>query len=188
MKISLVTVLIASGCAALIFAQTPASTPGIVNDLRSRYEFVKTTILAAADAMPEANYSFKPVPEEMSFGEWVAHIADVQVRQCSVISGPAKRVDAASKKSKAEMITALKAAFDECDAAFGALTEANALEIVPPGGRGQTSRAGALAYVTAHDNEGYGSMAVYLRLKGVFPPSTAIRQMGAAAGASGRGR
>lgn len=59
-------------------------------------------------------------------------------------------------------------------------------------GRGSLSRAGQLAYVTAHDNECYGSMAVYMRLKGIVPPSTAARGgMGMGRGMSGgqgRGR
>jgi hypothetical protein len=40
-----------------------------------------------------------------------------------------------------------------------------------------------LAGNIAHDNECYGSMAVYLRLKGIVPPSTeAMGQMPAAGG------
>lgn len=183
MRLSTLT-LLAIVPAGLLIGQGGAPQPTtIAAMLMQRYNQVKTSITNAADAMPEANYSFKPVPEEMSFGEWVAHVADVQVRQCSTVNGAIKTVDAASKKTKAEMVAALKQSFDECDAAFGALTDANALEAVGTG-RGNAARAGQLAYVTAHDNEAYGSMAVYMRLKGIVPPSTAAR----AAAAPGRGR
>jgi uncharacterized damage-inducible protein DinB len=141
--------------------------------------------------MPEENYSFKATPAEMSFGEWVAHVADTQIRQCSTVNGQVKTVGAAQKTSKADLVVALKTSFDECDAAFGKLTDDNALEAVGVG-RGNSSRAGQLAYVTAHDNECYGSMAVYMRLKGIVPPSTAARGgMGMGRGMSGgqgRGR
>ncbi len=164
------------GAAALVFAQggPPAQPTTIAAMLNQRYSQVKTSITNAANVMPEENYAFKPVPEEMSFGEWVAHVADVQVRQCSTVNGQIRTVGAAQKKTKAEMVAALKESFDECDKAFAALTDANALEAVGTG-RGNAARAGQLAYVTAHDNEAYGSMAVYMRLKGIVPPSTAAR-------------
>ena len=41
--------------------------------------------------------------------------------------------------------------------------------------RGPTPRLAALAGNVAHDNECYGSIAVYLRLKGIVPPSSEPR-------------
>jgi hypothetical protein len=39
-------------------------------------------------------------------------------------------------------------------------------------GRGQRARLSILIGNTVHDNEMYGALAVYLRLKGVVPPSS----------------
>jgi hypothetical protein len=40
-------------------------------------------------------------------------------------------------------------------------------------GRGQTSRLGILTrFIVAHGNEEYGYGSIYLRLKGVVPPSS----------------
>ena len=39
-------------------------------------------------------------------------------------------------------------------------------------GRGQRSKLAALWGIVAHDNEVYGAMGVYMRLKGVVPPSS----------------
>jgi len=36
----------------------------------------------------------------------------------------------------------------------------------------QVPRAAILAGTTSHSNESYGSMAVYMRLNGLVPPST----------------
>jgi hypothetical protein len=39
-------------------------------------------------------------------------------------------------------------------------------------GRAQRSKLGVLVGNTTHDNEEYGYMAVYLRPKGIVPPSS----------------
>lgn len=186
MKRHILAALLAGALSAPAFGQGMALPPGIAAETKQVYTSVKNNLIAAADAMPEANYSFAPVPEEMTFGGWVAHVADAQTGICSTLNGQMRRGDAATKTSKADLVAALKASFDECDKAYNALTDANATELVAYG-RGQNSRAGRLAYNTAHDQECYGSMAVYLRIKGIVPPSTAARA-GARGGRSGPGR
>ena len=58
-------------------AQTPEA---VVQDLQRSWQGIKNNILAAAEAMPEDGYSFKPTPEVRSFGGWVGHAADAQIR------------------------------------------------------------------------------------------------------------
>jgi hypothetical protein len=186
MKRYILTAVLAAAFSTDAFAQGMALPPGIAAEIKQVYTSVKTNLLAAADVMPEANYGFAPVPEEMTFGAWVAHIADSQTGVCSALNGHARRGDAATKTGKADLVAALKASFDECDTAYNALTDANATELVAYG-RGQNSRAGRLAYNTAHEQECYGSMAVYMRIKGIVPPSTAARAA-AGAGRGGPGR
>jgi uncharacterized damage-inducible protein DinB len=177
MKKILLTFLLTGAYSLPVAAQGMALPPGIAPEIKQVYNSVKTNVLAAADAMPESNYDFRPAPEEMTFGGWVAHVADAQVGICSTLNGQTRRGDAASKTAKADLVAALKASFEECDKAYNALTDANAAELVAYG-RGQNSRGGRLAYNTAHDQECYGSMAVYLRVKGIVPPSTAARSAG----------
>jgi hypothetical protein len=171
--------LLAVAFSASAFAQGMALPAGISGEIRGVYNSVKTNLLAAADVMPESNYDFAPVSEELTFGKWIAHVADAQTGICSTLNGQTRRGDAATKTTKADLVAALKASFDECDKAYNALTDANATELVAYG-RGQNSRAGRLAYNTAHDQECYGNMAVYIRLKGIVPPSTAARARGPA--------
>jgi hypothetical protein len=201
MKRSVLTVTMAAvfcaACCTTLFAQGGAPLPqggaqamqtGFSSEVKRAYSQVKYNLLGAANAMPEAGYSFSPVPEEMTFGKWVAHVADAQTGTCSAVNGQPARGDAASKTSKADLVAALLASFGLCDKAFDSLTDANALGMISTG-RGQSSRGGALAGVNVHDNECYGSMAVYLRIKGVIPPSTASRGgMGGGRGMSGPGR
>jgi len=177
MKKILLAFLLTGASSLPVAAQGMPLPPGIAAEIKQVYTSVKTNLLAAAEAMPEANYDFRPAPEEMTFGGWVAHVADAQVGICSTLNGQTRKGDAASKTGKADLVAALKASFEECDKAYNAITDANAAELVAYG-RGQNSRGGRLAYNTAHDQECYGSMAVYLRVKGIVPPSTAARSAG----------
>jgi hypothetical protein len=165
--------------ACLLNAQAPAGN-SLVTESKQAYTAVKANLTRMAEKMPPENYDFKPVPEIRSFGETIAHMADSQMSACSSVRGPRKTGDAASKKSKDDLVAALKASFDECDAAWETVTEANAAE-VPQGGR--RSRLGSLIYNTTHENEEYGYLAVYMRLKGIVPPSSDRAAMPAGRGA-----
>jgi uncharacterized damage-inducible protein DinB len=175
--------LLATVFALGLYAQGRGGPVSMTADLNQKYNAIKNNLTKAAESMPEDGYSLQPSKEERNFGAWVAHVADAQASGCSGISGARKNIGAASKTSKADLVAALKESFDICDAAFSATTEANATDMVASFG-GQTPRAAALYGVIIHSNECYGSMAVYLRLKGLVPPSTEAMQ----AGRMGRGR
>ena len=68
----------------------------------------------------------------------------------------------------------LKASFDECDGVFEATTDAAATQMMKAGDREHT-KFWSLLYATLHDNEEYGYLAVYLRLRNLVPPSTDSR-------------
>ena len=72
---------------------------------------------------------------------------------------------------KVDLIAALKASDDYCDGVYSAMTDSDGMAIVksPLGSR---SKLGMLNFNVSHDNEMYGTIAVYLRLKGLIPPST----------------
>jgi hypothetical protein len=140
-------------------------------DLKQGYEQRKALLLAEAGRMPEADYSFKATPDTGTFGSRVAHVADAQIMICSAVKGENKKPDTAGKTSKADLVAALKASFDYCDGVYSALTDAMATQQVKIFGRPQ-SKLSALWGNLGHDEEMYGYMAVYLRLKGVVPPSS----------------
>jgi uncharacterized damage-inducible protein DinB len=161
--------------ASPLYAQD--ATPTTVTVIKQGYEGIKSNIMKAADKMPEDGYAFKPTPEEMSFGGWLNHVAQAQTAICSRAAGAAKNMDTSAKTSKADVQAALKESFDTCDAVYNALTDANSNDSVPSF-RGNTTRLATLAQNVIHDNECYGSMAVYLRLKGIVPPSSEGRGRG----------
>jgi uncharacterized damage-inducible protein DinB len=164
---------------APLFAQAPAAAPAAApstaDGIRAFYNGVKNNLLKAADKMPDDAYDFKPTPEQRSFGGWIAHVADAQTAGCSRVLGTPKTPGAASKTTKADLVAALKDSFETCDAAYAGLTDANAGDTVQSF-RGPMTRAASLAGNVAHDNECYGTIAVYLRLKGIVPPSSEPRK------------
>ena len=163
----LLTLTLAASAAVSLQAQ--GGNP-VLAEAKQAYTGIKNNLTKAADKMPEENYSFKPTPEIRNFGQEVAHVADPQLRTCSGLNGEAKTPNAASKTSKADLVAALKESFAECDKAFDGTTDANAMEMTK--GARPRSRIGTLVGNTTHDNEMYGAMAVYLRLKGIVPPSS----------------
>jgi hypothetical protein len=178
MKRYWVVVLSLACCSALpLHAQDAA--PSVSAGIKMAYAGIKNNITKAADKMPDDGYAFSPTKEERSFGAWVGHVADVQMLICSRAAGSPKTIDAGKMTSKADLMAALKQSFDTCDAVYDSLTDTNLAKPVP-GFRGQQALAVALAGNVAHDNECYGSMAVYLRVKGIVPPSTEAQ--------AGRGR
>jgi hypothetical protein len=180
-----ISALCVSGCAAQVIVAGAIPANPVVSESRAAYNQIKTSLTAMAAKMSPENYDFKPVAEIRSFGELMAHVADSQIGSCSALRGQRRAGDAASKKTKDDIVAALKASFDECDAAWDATTEANAMEM-STGGRAQRSRIGSLIANTVHDNEEYGYGCLYLRLKGVVPPSSDRGGMGSAAGRGGR--
>lgn len=142
---------------------------GMSAELKAAYASVKNNLLKSAEKMPEENYGFKPMPEMRSFAEVLGHAASAQMHTCSAILGEQKT--AGEGTTKADVVAALNAAFAECDRAYDGLTDATASETIKTA-RGERSRAGMLAGNIAHDNEQYGILSVYMRLKGVIPPSS----------------
>ncbi len=140
-------------------------------DAKAMYNGVKNNLLKMADKMPEEHYAFKATAEVRTFGQLIGHVADSQARTCSAVLGDPKNLNAAAKTSKADLVAALKESFTLCDKAFDSLTDAKATETIAMGQR-QSTRLGALLRTVSHSNEEYGYMAVYMRLKGIVPPSS----------------
>jgi hypothetical protein len=153
---------------ALLQAQ---GTAPLIADAKQVFAGVKTNVVKLAEKMPEDSYSFRASPDIRTFGELMAHIADAQTRMCSMASGETKQANAASKKTKAEIVAALKESVATCDSAWDSITPDNALQMIKFRNTDRT-KIGTLIYNTVHSNEEYGYGAVYLRVKGIVPPSS----------------
>jgi uncharacterized damage-inducible protein DinB len=180
------TILLAIAFSCGLYAQGRGGPVTMAGDLNRAYNAIKNNLTKAAEDMPDDGYTLQPTKEERTFAGWVGHVADAQAGGCSGVAGERKSIGAASKTTKADLVAALKESFDICDAVFSGTNDSNVNEMVASFG-GQVPRASALYGVIIHSNECYGAMAVYLRLKGLVPPST--EAMGRGRGArGGRGR
>jgi len=70
-----------------------------------------------AEKMPEDAYAFRITPDNQTWAEHVAHVATSAMGSCARVKGEQKQANLGSN-SKADLSAALKAGFDECDAAW----------------------------------------------------------------------
>jgi uncharacterized damage-inducible protein DinB len=160
--------------ATLASAQTPAPDTGYTATLRNSWNNVKRYVAASADKMPEASYAFKPAPEVRSFGELVGHLANEHYLLCSPLKGeanPMAKVDFEKLTSKAELVKAINDSNAYCDSAYAAAKDEPKTISAFSETRKDTPFRVMLLNVT-HDNEHYGNLVTYLRMKGIVPPSS----------------
>ena len=167
-------VLVTAAAAPMgVRAQAP-DTGTLAGGLKSLYRSIRANLVEAADLMPEANYAFKPTPDIRSYGELIGHLANTQYNFCAPARGVASpnKKNNETLKTKAELVAALKQSLEFCDAAYDAMTDA---DLMAPAafGTAKITKGYTLTYNVAHDNEHYGNLVTYLRLKGLVPPSTA---------------
>jgi uncharacterized damage-inducible protein DinB len=165
------TVALAIAVPSLAAAQTPASDP-IAESIRNSWAGAKRNIVESAEQMPESNYAFKPVDTVRSFGAILAHVAGANYVFCAPARGDktAYEEDRFEKtlKTKAEIVKALNESIAYCDAAYNAMTDKTAGEIVT----GTAARAQRLINNAGHLQEHYGNLVTYFRIKGMVPPSS----------------
>jgi DinB superfamily len=163
------------GCSALLGQASNA----LVSEARFPWTVVRDNLLKMAEKMPGENYSFKPTPEIESFGQRLAHIAGANLFVCEGVMGRQTTLSRPAVTSRPELIALLKQASTACDSAFDSLSDAAAMEKInshlggpfPP--EAARTKLATLNNMVRHSNEMYGYMCVYLRLKGVVPPSSA---------------
>jgi uncharacterized damage-inducible protein DinB len=126
---------------------------------------LSSVVVAAAEKMPEENYSFKPTPDVRSFGQLVGHLADSQYYFCALASGDTNP-GGGNEKSKTS-----KEAVAYCTKTYAAMTDAKGGEMVKMMNL-DFARMTVLSGNVAHDYEHYGNMATYMRLKGIVPPTS----------------
>lgn len=157
---------LAAAAGVVSFAQNPFAA-----DAKSSYTGIKNTLIKAADKMPEENYSFRTVPAVRTYGEMVGHVADVQMMLCGTVKGERPKPVSTGKTSKADLVGALKESFDYCDAVYNSMDDKTGAQMIKMFGRDMT-KLGVLNFNTMHDQEMYGTMVAFLRIKGIVPPSS----------------
>jgi len=138
------------------------------------YNSQKMNLTQSAEKVSEADYGFQPTKEVRTFGQMLAHVANTQFTYCAAAKGePNPNKDDLEKTAltKAAIQKALADSFAFCDTIYLSLTDAKAMELIKVG-QNEIPRAGRLISNIAHDNEHYGNLVTYMRIKGIVPPST----------------
>jgi uncharacterized damage-inducible protein DinB len=156
--------------------QAPApQTYTLAATLVRTYQNLQRNLTEAAEKMPEADYAFKPTSEIRPFGQLIAHVALSQFGTCAALKGdpapPHKDDKEEATRTKAELIALLKGSSEYCNPVLTALKDED-LTVLGKSGQNQIAKGLALTGTNTHGNEMYGTMAVYLRLKGIVPPTT----------------
>jgi hypothetical protein len=156
-------------------AQTLTTRDALVKHWKVTSDFT----MAVADKMPADAYGFKPVPEELSFGQLVIQIAIANVGACAVASGmprmttPPALADALKDETKdvdkAAAMKFLGDTFKFCNDAVASMTPEKLDAVVAGGTRKMSGFEWLWAYFT-HTAHHRGQAEVYLRVKGIKPP------------------
>lgn len=171
------TVLALLAIAAPLAAQQPQAAPDLNSSVatsKSVWMVPHGFVVKALEQVPESLFSFKPTPEVRSLGQLFAHVADGEHLFCSLALGQAapQPFDGTekTKKTKAELMQALKESAAHCDQAYA---QSDASSRTPAEFFGQkANRLWLLNMNGAHDYEHYGNIVTYMRLKGLTPPSS----------------
>ena len=125
------------------------------------------------DAMPAADYGFKPTPEIRSFAQQMLHLADANYFFISTASGKKSPMAGSAEKivapTKEATTKAVMESYDFVIAALEGMTPAQMQEKVKLEGN-EVSKAGAFGKAFEHQTHHRGQCTIYLRLKGITPP------------------
>ena len=156
-------------------AMDPANP--ITSSLKGNYERVKKFITSAADEMPPAEYAFKPTPDVRSFAQLIGHVADAQYMFC----GAAKKEGKPNRASIEKTVTTKDALEEGARRRVRLLRRRlrrvdgrDAVDANRALRQDKMIKFHALDINVAHDNEHYGNIVTYLRLKKLVPPSSHV--------------
>lgn len=150
--------------AASLFAQENPMMAKLADHWKTSKQFT----LAVADQMPPGDYSFKPNPEQMSFGEQMAHIATSNGYFFSLLAGEKSPIGKPADYQKATIAKLLNDSYDYCAAIFPKLT-AEQLHKTYETPDGKMTGFEIILFAMDHTSHHRGQTEVYLRVKNIKP-------------------
>jgi len=167
------------GVALLSILTIPALGQSTIKDaLVKHWKTSGDFTVAVAKLMPADSYGFKPVADELTFGQVLIQVGRANLGACALASGT-KRPDVApalveeesgkQAPDKDAILQFLSSSFDFCNQAVAGMTPEKLDAVVGPPNRKMTGFEWLWAYFT-HTAHHRGQLEVYLRLKGIKPP------------------
>ena len=170
-------VVLAALALGLTSASSAQSANPISDGIRSQWNGAKRNLQQSAEMMPEASYDYRPVDGVRNFGEILSHVAGANYVFCAAAKGEKTPFEEdhfeKTAKTRPAIIKATADAIAYCDAAYTALTDASAAQMIQqPFGQAQAPRTAVLVGNLGHINEHYGNLVTYFRINGIVPPSS----------------
>ena len=144
----------------------------------------RENLLRSAEKVPEDLYGLRPGPqtEVRTFGQIIGHLADFNYFYCSNAKeekNPHAENEFSKLTSKTDLVKALDGALTYCGAVYSSLTDASAMQTIQitqdNGKQISALRVRTLIQNIAHNNEHYGNLVTYMRIKSIVPPSSEPR-------------
>jgi hypothetical protein len=172
-------IMLKIGVALLSILTIPALAQSTIKDaLVKHWKTSGDFTVAVAKLMPADSYGFKPVADELTFGQVLIQVGRANLGACALASGT-KRPDVApalveeesgkQAPDKDAILQFLSSSFDFCNQAVAGMTPEKLDAVVGPPNRKMTGFEWLWAYFT-HTAHHRGQLEVYLRLKGIKPP------------------
>lgn len=145
-----------------------------IDDWAGWWQRSKTFVVKVAEAMPEADYAFKPFPQARSFGEEMQHLAQAEGFYLGRLG---KGAAPAAPRGDTSRATTMKYVTDVMDWSVGVVKQLTAADLTKSFSNGKGPAMTGLDLLlnamvhTAH-TRGYAEM--YLRQKGITPPVYAV--------------
>jgi len=162
--------------ATVLFAGTALVLPalaqegGLPSQFTDHWKTSKKYVIALAEQMPAEDYAFKPNPDEMSFGQQMAHIAGANTYFFATLTSQKDPIPKPAEFDKANVLKLLNTSYDFVIAGLEKLDHERMHQTFDsPAGAGKIS--GMELYLLAVDHTAHhrGQCIVYLRMKGIQP-------------------
>lgn len=173
-----------------LLAQQPPSGPPVnpvTTAFRTRTIALQRNLAQAFDSIPEAKFSYRPTPAQLTIGYIAQHLASDNYLFCNNF-GAMKATRSAKDSSTADSIKAtwpkdtlvakLKESFTFCESAFAQLDDAKLGDQVAMTFNGNTRNVTRAAMVLGHAldmADHYSQLANYMRLNNMLPPTALPR-------------
>ncbi len=154
---------------ALLAMDSVASPAG---EYAKHFSALSQLSVAVARAMPPEQYGFRPHPDSMDFGQLMSHIATTNYQFCAGLKDSAPPT-LPSASGKDAIVKVLSDSFDYCAAVIPTLTE-DQLTKAHDSPDGHLPGREILLAMYVHVAHHRGQAEIYLRDKGIVPPSYRI--------------
>jgi uncharacterized damage-inducible protein DinB len=149
-----------------------ATAADAAGEYAKHFDALSKLSVAVAQAMPADQYSFRPHPESMDFGQLMSHIATTNYQFCAGLKDSAPP-SLPSPTDKDAVVKFLSDSFAYCSGVIPALTDEQ-LSKSHDSPDGHLPGREVLLAMYVHVAHHRGQAEIYLRDRGITPPSYRI--------------